>query len=146
MSLAQQLRRLTDSFWGAVFGAGVYAAWATWANWDAGPRVAFSVGATHWLASTFLTYTGTAVMRRCFAMPDGRLEAALLTFVCGLAYTYLILFGVHHAIGTPHVLLTLAAGVIPNVLFCSSYALLLVRTTAAESRAVVGTVQPQQGI
>lgn len=126
--LELQARRLIDSFWGAALGAAVYAAWAIFANWDAGLKVALSVGLAHWLTSTFLTYTGTGVMRRCFALGAHQTDRARIAFCCGLIYTYLVLVSVHHAIGTPHLMLTLAAGVIPNVLFCSSYALLLART------------------
>ena len=39
------------------------------------------------------------------------------------------LWGVHAAIGTPQVVMTLAAGFIPTLLFCLGYALLLARTT-----------------
>ena len=42
MTLLQRLRTVVDSFWGACFGAGVYAAWAVWANWDAGRHIAFT--------------------------------------------------------------------------------------------------------
>ncbi len=128
----QRARQLIDSFWAAVFGAGVYGAWATFANWDAGPRLAFTAGLAHWLMSTLLTYTGTGVMRQCFQLGNSKPEGALLAFSCGLGFTYTLLIGVHHAIGTPHVALTLAAGVIPNLLFCGSYALLLARTVAAQ--------------
>lgn len=134
-SAALQLRRLTDSIWGAMLGALVYAAWAVFANWDFGMRIALTAGLVHWLASTVLTYTGTGVMRRCFAAVDRRLEGAVITFIGGLAYTYILLLAVHHLLGTPHIALTLAAGVIPNILFCSSYALLLARTTPAASNA-----------
>lgn len=127
----QRARQLIDSFWGAVLGAGIYGAWATFANWDAGPRVAITVGLTHWVLSTFLTYTGTGVMRRCYPLGGGRIDGALIAFSGGLAFTYAVLLSVHHAIGTPHIALTLAAGVIPNLLFCGSYSLLLSRTLAA---------------
>lgn len=139
---ALRARQVVDSFWGAMLGAGVYAAWAIFANRDAGMRVAITVGIAHWLTSTFLTYTGTGVMRRSFALGNESIDSALITFVTGLAYTYLVLLCVHHAIGTPHVLLTLAAGVIPNVLFCSSYALLLARTMPPKNPGV--TMNPHE--
>jgi len=136
----QRARRLIDSFWGAVLGAGVYGAWATFANWDAGWQVALTVGLSHWLMSTFLTYTGTGVMRRCYRVGRGRLEGALLALTGGLSFTYVLLIALHHAIGTPHLALTLAAGVIPNLLFCSSYSLLLSRTLPlARAEAVEDT-------
>ena len=126
--LATRLRGATDSFWGACLGAGVYAAWAVWANWDAGERIAFTAGLTHWVVSTFLTYTGTGVMRRCYVRGPGAMEAAALSFCGGLAYTYALLLSAHSLVGTAHIALTLAAGVIPNILFCGSYTLLLSRT------------------
>jgi len=51
-----------------------------------------------------------------------------MSFFGGLAMTYLALLSVHTTIGTQHILLTIAPGILPNVLFCSSYALLLMRT------------------
>lgn len=131
--LERQLRRLADSFLGAMLGALVYAAWAVFANWPAGPKVAFTVGTAHWLASTFLTYTGTAVMRHFFALAIEKRDGALLAFASGLGFTYAVLLAVHHAVATPNLAFTLAAGVVPNLLFCGSYALLLARTAPAST-------------
>ena len=124
-----QLRRLTDSWLGAMLGALVYAAWAVFANWSAGAPAALRIAAVHWVMSTLLTYYGTTIMRIFFGISGNALEGALLAFMCGLAFTYSILIAVHQAIGTPHIALTLAAGVIPTVLFCGGYALLLLRTS-----------------
>lgn len=134
--LEHMLRRAIDSIWGAMFGALVYAAWAVFANWDAGMHAALIIGATHWAASTFLTYTGTGVMRQCFVLATRRSEGMAYAFVGGLSYTYALLLAAHCMAGTPHLLLTLAAGVIPNVLFCGSYALLLSRTQAIAHPAI----------
>jgi len=128
MTLLQRLRTVVDSFWGACFGAGVYAAWAVWANWDAGRHLAFTAGLTHWVTSTFLTYTGTGAMRQLYRLGRQRGEAMWLGFGGGLLYTYALLISAHALVGTAHIALTLAAGVIPNLLFCGSYALLLSRT------------------
>lgn len=138
--LELRLRQATDSIWGAMFGAAVYAAWAIAVNWDAGLHIALKVGLAHWLTSTFLTYTGTGVMRQFFSAATSKFDGALLAFVSGLCFTYAVLIGVHHAVGTPHLLLTLAAGVIPNVLFCSSYALLLARTMPARGADAEGNL------
>lgn len=135
-ALELQLRRAVDSVWGAMFGALVYAAWAVFANWDAGAHAALIIGATHWFVSTFLTYTGTGVMRHCYAPATHRSEAMVFAFIGGLSYTYALLLAAHFMAGTPHLLLTLAAGIIPNVLFCSSYALLLSRTQAIAHPAI----------
>lgn len=130
-----RLRAVVDSFWGACLGAAVYAAWAVWANWDAGRHIALTAGLTHWATSTFLTYTGTGVMRQLHRRAHGTVGAMLLCFGGGLLYTYALLFGAHALVGTAHIALTLAAGVVPNLLFCGSYALLLSRTHALVSPA-----------
>lgn len=122
------LRRLTDSLWGAALGALCYAVWATAVNWDASPRAALTAGFAHFLMSTFLTYTGTALMRQFFRLGSNRIEGAVIAGLGGLGFTYALLIGVHYAIGTPHIWLTLAAGVIPTLLFSGGYALLLART------------------
>lgn len=126
-----RLRRLTDSWIGAMLGALVYAAWAVFANWSAGAPTALRIAAVHWVMSTLLTYYGTTIMRLFFGISGDALEGALIAFVCGLTFTYSVLIAVHQAIGTPHIALTLAAGVIPTVLFCGGYALLLLRTSRA---------------
>jgi hypothetical protein len=126
----QRLRVLADSLPGAALGALVYGAWAVWSNYDAGPAMAYKIGAVHWLTSTLLTYFGTAWMRVFFSAGSTPFDGALLAGIGGLCMTYIVLIAVHTFIGTPHLLLTLAAGAIPNLLFCSGYALLLWRTAA----------------
>ncbi|WP_428309937.1 hypothetical protein [Hydrocarboniphaga sp.] len=122
------LRRLTDSLLGAMLGALVYAAWVLFVNWDAGHRIAMTAASFHWVMSTFLTYTGTGVMRQFYRLADRPRVGALLACGGGLLFTYALLISVHHAIGTPHIALTLAAGAIPTLVFCISYSSLLVRT------------------
>lgn len=129
-SLAQRLGAVVDSFWGACLGATAYAAWAIWANWDAGLHVALRAGLTHWAMSTFLTYTGTGTMRQLYRFGRGRIEAAMLCFSGGLLYTYSLLIAAHVSVGTAHIALTLSAGVIPNIVFCGSYTLLRSRNQA----------------
>lgn len=126
---ASALRTLVESRAGAVLGAGVYAAWATAVNWDAGAAVALRAGAFHWVASALLTWYGTQAMRRCFAVGRTPLRRAASAFAGGLALTYGVLFAVHGVIGTPHIVLALAAGVLPTVAFCAGYVALLLRTT-----------------
>jgi hypothetical protein len=121
------LRRLADSWWGALLGGAVYGAWATWANWDQGMHTAAGIGFSHWMTSAALTLFGTAAMRRFYG-PAGTAYGWLRAFVGGLALTYITLFTVHGLLGTMHLWLTLAPGLVPNVLFCGSYAALLQRT------------------
>lgn len=128
--LERRLRRLTDSWYGAAFGALAYGAWAVFANWDSGASIALQIGAAHWLMSTLLTVYGTAVMRAFHATGRTPVEGAVLAVVCGMSFTYALLIGVHRFIGTPHIALTLAPGLIPTVAFCVGYALLLHRTSA----------------
>ena len=121
------VRYLMDSWLGAVLGGGVYGAWAVWANWTQGASTAWGIGAAHWLTSALLTFFGTMAMRRFYGIGRG-LSGSLYAFGGGLTLTYLSLFAVHGLLGTQQLLLTLAPGIVPNILFCSSYALLLKRT------------------
>jgi hypothetical protein len=126
-----RLRRLTDGVAGAGLAAAVYGGWAVWANAPAGLSIALRVAMAHAALSAALTYFGTGWMRRCFRAGRSRLDGACFAFCGGLTVTYALLIGVHSLIGTPHLALTLAAGVLPNLLFCSAYALLLSRTGLA---------------
>ncbi len=128
--MLQRIRRLADSWFGAVLGAAAYGAWATWANWSEGPIQALRIGGAHWCASAFLTYFGTYVMRRLFGQRSSGV-AALRAVLGGLLFTYGTLLVVHTLVHTQHLLLTLAPGVVPNVLFCTGYAALLSRTQAS---------------
>jgi hypothetical protein len=128
-TMLMALRQVVDGLPGAMLGALVYALWAVYANRAAGPETAITVGAVHWLASTLLTYYGTAIMRRFFRRGRSARQGAVLAFCGGMGCTYAVLWGVHAAIGTPQVVMTLAAGFIPTLLFCLGYALLLARTT-----------------
>lgn len=123
-----RLRRLTDGPVGALLAAMIYGGWAAWANAPAGAAVALRVAATHAALSATLTFCGTAWMRRFFRAGRSRLDGACYAFIGGLVLTYGLLLGVHSLIGTPFIALTLAAGVVPNLLFCGAYALLLNRT------------------
>jgi hypothetical protein len=121
------LRGLMDSWFGAILGGAVYGAWAVWANWGDGANQALKVGLAHWTTSALLTFFGTMAMRFFYGQAHGA-AGGMRAMVGGLCLTYATLFLVHGLIGTQHVLLTLAPGLIPNVLFCTSYALLLMRT------------------
>lgn len=123
-----RLRRLTDGPVGALIAAAFYGSWAAWVNAPAGAAVVLRVAATHAALSATLTFCGTAWMRRFFRAGRSRTDGAFYAFVGGLALTYSLLLGVHSLIGTPFIALTLVAGVVPNLLFCGAYALLLNRT------------------
>jgi hypothetical protein len=120
-------RYLMDSWFGAVLGGGIYGMWAVWANWAQGADTAWRIGAAHWLTSTLLTFFGTLAMRQFYGNAQGW-AGSMRAFAGGLGLTYCSLFAVHGFLGTEQLLLTLAPGIIPNILFCVSYALLLKRT------------------
>lgn len=117
-----------------MLGAAVYGGWATWANWPQGASTAIKIGLTHWVASMLLTHYGTAAMR-VFAGRSGGITSALRAGIGGLLLTYLSLLMIHSALGTEHLLVTLLPGIIPNILFCSGYALLLLRTEPSQVKA-----------
>jgi hypothetical protein len=126
-SYLRLVRGLMDSWFGAILGGGVYGAWAVWANWSQGSTQAFRIGLAHWTTSALLTFFGTMAMRRFYGNGHGWVSG-IRALTGGLCLTYVSLLTVHGLIHTEHVLLTLAPGIIPNVLFCTSYALLLMRT------------------
>lgn len=128
------IRYLMDSWFGAVLGGAAYGAWAVWANLSQGLMPALGIGLAHWTTSALLTFFGTMAMRRFFGTARGWVGGTR-AFLGGLGLTYATLFTVHGVIGTQHLLLTLAPGIVPNVLFCSGYALLLMRTTPLEVAA-----------
>ena len=130
-----RLRRLMDSPLGAVLGGAAYGSWAVIANWSAGNAAALRIGAAHFAMSTGLTRAGVAVMNRLFALARRPEAGAALAFCGSMALTYTLLIGVHTAMGTPQLLLTLAPGFIPTVSFCTLYSLLLLRH-AREQRSV----------
>jgi len=127
-----RLRWLTDGLLGAALGASVYAAWVFFVNLpEGGVWFALQVSVPHWIITSLLTYYGTAIMRFCFRAGGVfvNLPRALMTFLGGILSTYGVLVPLHGLVlGTPNILLTLAAGLIPTFLFCISYALLLART------------------
>lgn len=123
------LRRLMASWGGAVLGGSIYGAWAAWANWGQGSEHALLIGASHWATSAVLTHSGTWTMGRLYASAAQGLSGAVRAFVGGLTLTYVSLFAVHAILSTGQVLLTLAPGLLPNILFCGGYALLLLRTS-----------------
>ena len=126
-SIFYLVRSLMDSWYGAIFGGSVYGAWAAWANWDQGAAHALGIGLAHWTTSALLTFFGTMAMRSFYGNGPGRV-GGLRALLGGLCLTYASLLLVHTVLRTEHVLLTLAPGILPNVLFCTSYALLLMRT------------------
>jgi hypothetical protein len=128
------VRHLMDSWFGAILGGAVYGAWAVWANWSQGSAHAWGIGLAHWTTSALLTFFGTMAMRQFYGNAQGWL-GGVRAFTGGLCLTYAALLLVHGLIRTEHLLLTLAPGVIPNILFCSGYALLLMRTRPLEVSA-----------
>lgn len=125
----RKLRWLTDSLGGAALGAMVYAIWAVCVNWQTDHWLAIRAGFTHWIVSTALTYCDAANMRYFFSLGRTRIEGMAFAMCAGLTLTYTVLITAHWLVGTPHIALTLAVGVIPNMAYCIGYTLLLSRTT-----------------
>jgi len=122
-----RLYRLMDSPLGAVLGAMVYGLWAFYVNRHAGLPHALLIGLTHWLMSVVLTIGCVALMRSLFWLPATARRGAALSMIGSLVVTYTLLVGVHLAIGTPHILLTLAPGMAPTIGFAAVYASLIYR-------------------
>ncbi|NKF24030.1 hypothetical protein [Solimonas marina] len=134
-----RLRRLMDSVFGAILGGACYGSWACFVNWSAGQDVAIRIGFTHFLMSTGLTLAGVKIMNFLFRLGRTPRLGACIAFSGSMAFTYTLLISVHHLIGTPHILITLAPGFIPTVSFCTVYPLLLLRQSRQERIAASHT-------
>ena len=126
-TLLTKIRGLTDGLTGAMLGASFYAAWSFAVNYHQGVDFATKVSFTHWLMCTLLTYYGTSVMKFFYHLYKSQIQA-VIAFCGGMLVTYGILIPVHTIIGTPNILLTLAAGIIPTLVFCCLYSILLAKT------------------
>lgn len=125
--LLSRLFRLMDSPAGAALGALVYGAWAYFVNRHAGMAHASLIGATHWMMSVAITMACVGLMRGLFGLARRPWVGALLSVSGSLGATYSVLIGVHLWIGTPHILLTLAPGLLPTIGFATIYTSLLLR-------------------
>lgn len=124
--LLDLIHRRLDGPLGALIGGAAYGSWAFYANLSAGVRRAALIGVAHLLASFTLTFSGVKVMNALYAWARAPWRGA--SAFCGsMALTYGVLLAVHSALGTPHVLLTLAPGLLPTIGFCAGYTLLLFR-------------------
>jgi hypothetical protein len=144
-SFSARLRWLMGSPIGAALGALAYGLWAVYANRDAGMPLALRAGAAHWLTSALLTYFGAASMRVVFdfvATTFTGTARVIATCIGGLLFTYVTLVSVHLLNGSPHILLTLAPGMIPTLLFCITYAALLQRGAPVPAQAGALTGSP----
>lgn len=124
------LFRLMDSPYGAMLGALAYGGWAFYANRAAGLRQAASSGGAHWLMSVVITVSSVRLMRALFRLPARPRDGALLAAAGSVLATYTLLIGVHLALGTPNILLTLAPGLLPTIGFAVVYPTLLLRASA----------------
>lgn len=126
----QRLYRLMDSPQGAVLGGLCYGLWALFVNRHAGWPHAIVIGCAHWAMSALLTYGSVSLMRTLFWLPREPRSGFYLAVAGSLTLTYTMLIGVHTAIGTPQILMTLAPGFLPTVSFVLVYSSLLLRETA----------------
>lgn len=140
------LYRLLDSPLGALLGGLAYGAWAVWANHGAGWNMALHIGAAHAAMSTFLTLFGVQAMNRLFKLGRNARQGAVLACLGSLALTYALLIGVHLRLGTPHILLTLAPGLLPTVGFCLAYSLLLRRAHLSAKRSDVAIQEADDAV
>lgn len=122
------LKNLMGSWMGALAGAGFYGGIVAALNWQAGPQTAIRSALGHAAVSAALTLFGTSWMRKVFNANVTSEHRLALTFLAGMALTYALLIGMHLALQTPRMLLSLAPGLLPNIVFCATYSGLLART------------------
>lgn len=125
--LLDMLHQWLDGPRGALIGGAGYGTWAWYANQSAGPHRAILIGLAHFATSFTLTFCGVKVMNTLYAWANSPWRGGASAFFGSLALTYGALLAVHTALGTPHILLTLAPGLLPTIAFCLGYVLLLTR-------------------
>ncbi len=126
-----RLRHFVGSPLGAVLGGMLFAAWAAFANRDGGTFVSLRSCGGQLFASAALTFIDARLMDRVFRLGGGGSAGAAIAAVVSLVFTYALIVGVHLALHTPHILLTLLPGMPPTLGFSLMYALLLLREQGA---------------
>jgi hypothetical protein len=125
------LRRFAGSPAGALLGGMLFAAWAAFANRDGGAYVSLRSSLGQCIISASLTFADARLMNRVFRLADGGRTGAVYAAVASLVLTYTLVIGVHRALHTPHILLTVLPGMPPTVGFSLAYATLLLREQLA---------------
>lgn len=131
-----RLHNLLDSPLGAMLGGAVYGVWAFGVNHHAGADNAVWIGLSHWGLSSALTFFGVRIMRLGYRLGPSLRWRFGLSFLSSMLFSYALLIGLHLALATPQILLTLAPGFLPTVGFAVGYSLLLYREESLQ--------QPQQ--
>jgi hypothetical protein len=110
----------------SLFGAVSYGLWTFAVNVSAGGYfIATRSGLIHACMSFCITYSSVLIMPAVFKRARTPLQGALLGATTTLLLTYLLLISVHLYIGTPHILWTLAPGLLPTIGFDSVYSAIL---------------------
>ncbi|KAB8314232.1 hypothetical protein SD81_038830 [Tolypothrix campylonemoides VB511288] len=130
MTMLRTLRLALDSPLAGAGAALAYGGWALLANLDGGVDAAVRAGLLHGAISAALTFVGV----RLVATVHRRVCHAGLAALGALVVTYAASVGLHLALHTPHVLLTLLPGLLPTVGFTAGYALLVARTSPCDAR------------
>jgi hypothetical protein len=125
------LRRFVGSAAGALLGGMLFAAWAAFANRDGGAYVSLRSSLGQCFVSATLTFIDARLMNRIFRFAGGDRAGAVCAVVASLVLTYTLVIGVHMALHTPHILLTVLPGMPPTVGFSLMYATLLLREQLA---------------
>jgi hypothetical protein len=125
-----RLRHFVGSPAGAVLGAVLFALWAALVNRDGGVYVSLRSSSGQFFASVALTVLDARLMMVLFHCCSQRRLGAALALIGSLVFSYGLVIGVHLALGTPHILLTILPGVPPTVGFTVVYTLLLLREHA----------------
>lgn len=112
----------------ALVGALSYGAWTFVVNVSSGGYfIALRSGLVHAVMSFSITYGSVMLMRAVFKRAATPLQGAILAVMTALCLTYLLLISVHLYIGTPHILWTLAPGLLPTIGYDTIYSVILYR-------------------
>lgn len=123
-------RRFVGGPTGAVLGGILFALWAALVNRDGGIYVSLRSSCGQFFASSVLTMVDARMMERLFHACRGRIVGASVAAIGSLLVTYALVLGVHTALHTPHIFLTILPGLLPTLGFTAMYTLLLLREQA----------------
>ena len=142
MELKRARGRFVRSLASAVGGFALYGSWGYLANRGVGVDIARRVGLLQGTFSFVVTLTSALIIEAVYA----RLGRVAPTVAACLAFTYALMVTVHTLVGTPHLLVTIAPGLVVTAVFVTMYTLGLARrdaTVADPSRKASGRPESQ---
>lgn len=132
--------RIMDGLSGACLGFLFYGSWAVYANWSHGQLIAIRSGLAQGVMSFVVTLGGVLLMRALFRVPGPLWWRTACAALGSLGLIYAGILGVHWALQTPEILLTLLPGIPVTIAFCLVFSTSLARFN--ETDALTAAASP----